>query len=76
MKKNIGYTNLLRPIQRTIYRKINLSYIIIYNIQILLSNALFFLNGTSYHPKDLNVSERQEIALNQILHVVIYNILL
>lgn len=38
--------------------------------------ALFFLNGTSYHPKDLNVSEAQEIALNQILNVVIYNIIL
>nr|DAV60378.1 MAG TPA: hypothetical protein [Caudoviricetes sp.] len=40
------------------------------------SKALFFLNGIVYHSLVENVLERQEIALNQILHVVIYNILL
>ena len=34
--------------------------------------ALFLLNGIANHLDGNNVSERQEIALNQILNVVIY----
>lgn len=38
--------------------------------------TLFFLNGIVYHQDKDNVLKRQEIALNQILNVVIINIIL
>ena len=40
-------------------------------IQILRFKALFFLNGIVIHPSRDNASERQEMPLESIYHIVI-----